>query len=148
MLVFLKAASTDVIHQLISEANKPMFGHFIFSSLKVAANENLKELRCDYYIYILAISPFMLYALRLTALDCLSEAISFPYELLPKILTGYFPGICTNMLKIIDGNVKQSYSVTQVCLSYFFITYFTHFIPHNFLESHWRLFSGDSGGIK
>lgn len=45
LLVFLKSASNDVIHQLLSDANKPMFGHFIFSTLKIAANEDLKDLR-------------------------------------------------------------------------------------------------------
>jgi hypothetical protein len=45
LLALLKSASTEVILELLSEASRPLLGHLVFTLLKVAANEEMKELR-------------------------------------------------------------------------------------------------------
>ncbi len=45
VLVLLKSASNEVILELLSEQSKPLLGHLVFTLLKVAANEEMKELR-------------------------------------------------------------------------------------------------------
>jgi hypothetical protein len=45
LLALLKSASNEVISELLSEASKPLLGHLVFTLLKVAANEEMKELR-------------------------------------------------------------------------------------------------------
>lgn len=51
---------------------------------------------------------------RLSALDSLLELSSIPTNELGSSLADFFPGICTHMLKTINGIMKQSHAVTKV----------------------------------
>jgi len=44
-----------------------------------------------------------------------------PSSELGSSLSGFFPGICTNMLKIINGTIKQSHVLTKVLTLAFFM---------------------------
>ena len=45
LLALLKSASNEVIFELLSETNRPLLGHLVFTLINVAANEEMKELR-------------------------------------------------------------------------------------------------------
>lgn len=55
---------------------------------------------------------FWLY--RVSALDTLMELSCIPTTDLGSSLAGFFPGICTHMLKTINGSIKQSHFLTKV----------------------------------
>lgn len=45
LLALLRSASSEVILELLSETSRLQLGHLVFTLLKVAANEEMKELR-------------------------------------------------------------------------------------------------------
>ncbi|KAI9562923.1 hypothetical protein GHT06_010379 [Daphnia sinensis] len=100
LLALLRSASSEVILELLSETNRPQLGHLVFTLLKVAANEELKEL-------------------RISALDTLMELSCIPTTNLGFSLAGFFPGTCTHMLKIINGSIKQSHILTKRAVEVF-----------------------------
>ncbi|XP_057368022.1 TELO2-interacting protein 1 homolog [Daphnia carinata] len=100
LLALLRSASSDVILELLSETNRPQLGHLVFTLLKVAANEELKEL-------------------RLSALNTLMELSCIPTTVIGSSLAGFFPGTCTHMLKIINGSIKQSHILTKRAVEVF-----------------------------
>lgn len=45
LLALLRSASSEVVLELLSETSRLQLGHLVFTLLKVAANEEMKELR-------------------------------------------------------------------------------------------------------
>ncbi|KZS12403.1 TELO2-interacting protein 1 [Daphnia magna] len=100
LLALLRSASSEVVLELLSETSRLQLGHLVFTLLKVAANEEMKEL-------------------RVSALDTLMELSCIPTTDLGSSLAGFFPGICTHMLKTINGSIKQSHFLTKRAVEVF-----------------------------
>ena len=63
---------------------------------------------------IAKITTYLFKLNRLSALYTLVELSCIPTSGLGSSLHGFFPGLCTHMLKIINGAIKQSHAVTKV----------------------------------
>jgi len=55
-----------------------------------------------------------IYFERLSSLDCLEELSSRDLTSLRTSMVDLFPGISTHMLKILNGEIKQSHAIPEV----------------------------------